>query len=166
MAPQDLEWLGSTYPIMAVSSPAMPDRSDLDAVAESLRQATEHTFPGHVGLELVELGVGSAVMRCEIQPFHLAPNGFLHAGVVITLADTAAGYGCVANWPEGATGFTTIELKTNFTGTILEGAMRADAKMTHGGRTTQVWDVDVAAESTGKRLALFRATQMILYPKG
>ncbi len=144
----------------------MPDRSELDAVTKNLRLATEHTFPGHVGLELVELGVGTAVMRCQIQPFHLAPNGFLHAGVVITLADTAAGYGCVANWPDGATGFTTIELKTNFTGTLLEGVMRADATMEHGGRTTQVWDVEVTDESTAKRLALFRATQMILYPGG
>ncbi|HEX6286574.1 MAG TPA: PaaI family thioesterase [Acidimicrobiia bacterium] len=143
----------------------MPTRPDLDSIAESLRQATVHTFPGHVGLELVELGTGTAVMRCEIQPFHMAPNGFLHAGVVITLADTAAGYGCVASWPEGATGFTTIELKTNFTGTLLQGTMRAEASMVHGGRTTQVWDVDVTAEDDGSRLALFRATQMLLYPK-
>ncbi len=64
---------------------------------------------------------GGAVMRCDIQPHHLAPNGFLHAGSVITLADTAAGFGCVGNWPEGATGFTTIELKTNFLGTLVEG---------------------------------------------
>lgn len=143
----------------------MPQHSDLETVAQSLRQASEQTFPGHVGLELVELGEGSALMRCEIRSFHLAPNGFLHAGVVITLADTAAGYGCVANWPDGATGFTTIELKSNFTGTIVEGAMRADAKMVHGGRSTQVWDVDVSDESDGRRIALFRATQMILYPR-
>lgn len=144
----------------------MPASSDFDAIAATLRQASEHTFPGHVGLELVELGPGIAVMRCEIKPLHMAPNGFLHAGAVITLADTAAGYGCVANFPEDASGFTTIELKTNFTGTLLEGAMRADARMVHGGRTTQVWDVDVTADGDGKRLALFRATQMILYPKG
>lgn len=136
-----------------------------DSIAESLRQASEQTFPGHVGLELLELGEGMADMRCEVQPHHMAPNGFLHAGVVITLADTAAGYGCVANWPDGATGFTTIELKSNFTGTIREGAMRAHASMEHGGRTTQVWDVDVVDEASDRRLALFRATQMILYPR-
>lgn len=139
--------------------------AEIENIADTLRQATTHTFPGHVGLELVELGNGSARMRCEIQPFHLAPNGYLHAGAVITLADTAAGYGCVASWPDGATGFTTIELKTNFTGTALEGAMEADATMVHGGRTTQIWDVEVNEETTGRRLALFRATQLILYPK-
>jgi 1,4-dihydroxy-2-naphthoyl-CoA hydrolase len=143
----------------------MYGETDRGKVTEMLRQASEVTLPGHMGLELVEIGEGTAGMRCEIQPFHLAPNGYLHAGAVITLADTAAGYGCVGNFPEGATGFTTIELKSNFTGTLLEGVMIAEAKLVHSGRTTQLWDVEVSAEETGKKLALFRATQMILYPR-
>ncbi|HWB88289.1 MAG TPA: PaaI family thioesterase [Acidimicrobiia bacterium] len=142
----------------------MPTSEERAIIAESLRAAGEVTLPGHMGLELVDIGAGAAVMRCEIRPFHLAPNGYLHAGAVITLADTAAGYGCVGNFPDGATGFTTIELKTNFVGTLLEGVMRAEARMIHGGRTTQVWDVEVIAESTGKTLAHFRCTQMLLYP--
>lgn len=142
----------------------MPTSEERATIAVSLRAAGEVTLPGHMGLELVEIGAGSAVMRCEIRPFHLAPNGYLHAGAVITLADTAAGYGCVGNLPDGATGFTTIELKTNFVGTLLEGVMRAEARMIHGGRTTQVWDVEVTAESTSKTLAHFRCTQMLLYP--
>lgn len=143
----------------------MFQETDRRVVADILRQASEATLPGHMGLELIEIGQGSARMRCEIQPFHLAPNGYLHAGSVVTLADTAAGFGCVGNFPEGASGFTTIELKSNFTGTLLEGSMLAEAKMIHGGRTTQLWDVEVGAEASGKRLAYFRATQMILYPR-
>jgi len=138
---------------------------DREAVADFLRQAGASTLPGHMGLELIDIGEGTARMRCEIQSFHHAPNGFLHAGTVITLADTSAGYGCVGNWPDGATGFTTIELKSNFTGTLLEGVMLAEAQMIHGGRTTQVWDVEVTDEANGKLIALFRATQMILYPR-
>lgn len=142
----------------------MYQETDREVVADMLRRASEPTLPGHLGLELIEIREGSARMRCEIQPFHLAPNGYLHAGSVITLADTAAGFGCVGNFPPDATGFTTIELKANFTGTLLEGVMLADAKLIHAGRTTQVWDVEVSAETTGKMLAYFRATQMILYP--
>jgi uncharacterized protein (TIGR00369 family) len=138
---------------------------DRESIVEMLRQAGEDKLPGHIGLELIDIGESTARMRCEIQPYHLAPNGYLHAGAVITLADTAAGYGCIGNLPEGATGFTTIELKTNFTGTLLEGTMLAEAEMIHGGRTTQVWDVEVSDESTGRKFALFRATQMILYPR-
>jgi 1,4-dihydroxy-2-naphthoyl-CoA hydrolase len=143
----------------------MYQEPDREVVADMLRQASEVTLPGHMGLELIEIRENSARIRCEIQPFHLAPNGYLHAGAVITLADTAAGFGCVGNLPETATGFTTIELKSNFTGTLLEGAMIAEAKMIHGGRGTQVWDVEVSVEGTGKKLAYFRATQMILYPR-
>jgi len=138
---------------------------DRETVAEMLRQAGADKLPGHMGLELIDIGERTTRMRCEIQSFHFAPNGYLHAGTVITLADTAAGYGCVGNLPEGATGFTTIELKTNFAGTLLEGAMLAQARMIHGGRTTQVWDVEVSEEATGRKLAFFRATQMILYPR-
>lgn len=143
----------------------MADSRDFNTIAESLRAAGADLLPGHMGLELIEISHGAASMRCELQTFHMAPNGFLHAGAVISLADTAAGYGCVGALPDDATGFTTIELKSNFTGTLLEGAMRADATMIHGGRTTQVWDVEVRAEETGKAMAYFRATQMILYPR-
>ncbi|HSM45198.1 MAG TPA: PaaI family thioesterase [Acidimicrobiia bacterium] len=139
--------------------------TDRAVVADMLRQASKVTLPGHMGLELIEIGESSARMRCQVRQFHLAPNGFLHAGSVITLADTAAGFGCVGNFPEGASGFTTIELKANFTGTLLEGSMLAEAQMIHGGRTTQVWDVEVSDEATERKLAYFRATQMILYPR-
>lgn len=139
--------------------------TDRDHVTAMLREAGKTTLPGLMGLELVEITEGAAVMRCEIQPHHHAANGFLHAGTVVSLADTAAGYGCVGNFPEGGIGFTTIELKTNFLGTLLEGVLVAEAKMIHSGRTTQVWDVEVRAEATDKMLALFRATQMILYPR-
>lgn len=143
----------------------MTDHRDFEAIADFLRQASVDTLPGHLGMELLDIGEGTARMRCEIQGYHHAPNGFLHAGAVIALADTAAGFGCVGNWPDGANGFTTIELKSNFTGTLLEGVMAAEAVMIHGGRTTQVWDVEVSDDGTGRKLAYFRATQMLLYPK-
>lgn len=136
-----------------------------EEISEYLRVAGADKLPGHLGFELVELGEGLARMRCEIQAFHAAPNGFLHAGSVTSLADTAAGYGCVGNLPEGGNGFTTIELKANFVGTALDGAMLAEARLVHGGKTTQVWDVEVTVEETGQSLAHFRCTQMILYPR-
>jgi uncharacterized protein (TIGR00369 family) len=104
-------------------------------------------------------------MRLVVEEKHLASNGYLHAASVVALADTAAGYGCVANLPEGAIGFTTIELKSNHLGTLLQGGLVADGSLAHGGRTTQVWDVVVSAEDTDRKIALFRCTQMILYPK-
>ena len=93
----------------------------------------------------------------------MAPNGFLHAGTVITLADTCAGYGCLVNLPPGAIGFTTIELKSNHLGTARDGTIVSSAKPAHLGKTTQVWDSVVTHKESGKTIALFRCTQMILY---
>ena len=103
--------------------------------------------------------------RLAVRDDLMAPNGFLHAASIIALADTSCGFGCVANLPQGAAGFTTIELKTNFLGTAREGAIFCRASPAHLGRSTQVWDALVTIEGTDRRIALFRCTQMVLWPK-
>jgi uncharacterized protein (TIGR00369 family) len=131
--------------------------------AAALNRAGAHFLPGYLGIEITRVDEGEVAARLEVRAHHLAPNGYLHAGTVVTLADTAAGYACMANLPAGATSFTTIELKSNHLGTARDGAIEALARPAHLGRTTQVWDVTVSA--AGKTLALFRCTQMLLYPK-
>jgi 1,4-dihydroxy-2-naphthoyl-CoA hydrolase len=147
----------------------MPDLpefpADREELIESLVTRGMDKLPGVLDLEVVEIGDGSAIMRCLISEKHLALNGYLHAAAVVALADTTAGYGCIGNLPDGGIGFTTMELKSNHIGTVLEGTMIANGTMAHGGRTTQVWDVTVSDEATGKPLALFRCTQMILYSR-
>ncbi len=122
-------------------------------------------LPGFLGLEFIEVVPNRARGRLVLRNEHLAPNGFLHAATIIALADTACGYGCVASLPEGANNFTTIELKTNFMGTAREGAICVEANLVHGGRTTQVWDATVRDEASKRVIALFRCTELILYPK-
>lgn len=122
-------------------------------------------LPGHLGIAVTEVGVGRLRAELEIKPFLIAPNGYLHAGSVVTLADTASGYGCIANLPTGATGFTTIELKCNHIGTARDGVIDCVATAVHLGGTTQVWDAVVTRRESGNVIALFRCTQMILYPK-
>ena len=122
-------------------------------------------LPGHLGIVITSVGDGQVTAELPVQPHLLAPNGYLHAGSVVTLADTASGYGCIANLPEGANNFTTIELKSNHLGTARDGTIVCTAKVEHKGRNTQVWDAVVKSKETGKTLALFRCTQMILYPK-
>lgn len=123
-------------------------------------------LPGHLGLEITGVEPGEIRAKVSVQRHHLAPNGFLHAGTVVTLADTCCGYGTFNDLPEGATGFTTVELKSNFMGTALEGDIVCLARAVHQGRTTQVWDAEVRSASTGRTIALFRCTQMVLYPRG
>jgi 1,4-dihydroxy-2-naphthoyl-CoA hydrolase len=135
----------------------------MDVTRDQFVEAQRGHFPALIGVEVDEVARGETRMRLAVRPDHLAPNGYLHAGVVVGLADTACGYGCVASLPEGAVGFTTIELKTNFLGTAREGELRCRATLSHGGRTTQVWDA-VVEDANGKTVALFRCTQLALYP--
>ena len=119
-------------------------------------------LPGHLGIEFLLVEPDEVRARMTVAREKCAWNGFLHAGAVVTLADTACGYATVRNLPEDATGFTTVELKANFLGTTLEGDVVVVATPAHKGRATQVWDAEVRAERTGKTIALFRCTQMIL----
>ena len=125
----------------------------------------EGYLPGSLGMVVTHVGPSELRSELTLRKSHLAPNGFLHAGSVVTLADTSAGYGCMANLPEGATGFTTIELKSNHLGTAREGTIDCLARAVHLGRNTQVWDASVTHRETGKTIALFRCTEMVLYPK-
>ena len=120
------------------------------------------SLPGLLGMEVLEVEPGRCRIRLGADVRLHAPNGYLHGGTVVALADTACGYGCVASLPEGATGFTTVELKANFVGTVREGSVVTEARMAHGGRSTQVWDATVSEESTGRTVALFRCTQLVL----
>ncbi|MGB9990490.1 PaaI family thioesterase [Massilia sp. SM-13] len=122
-------------------------------------------LPDHLGIRITAVGDGELSAEIEIAHHHLAPNGYLHAGTIVTLADTACGYGCFAHLPEGAENFTTVELKSNHLGTAREGVIAVTAKAVHLGKTTQVWDATVSNKANGKTLALFRCTQMVLYPK-
>jgi len=122
-------------------------------------------LPGTLGVEIVTIGAELVESRMAVRREVMAPNGYLHAASVVGLADTSCGYGCLANLPEGARGFTTIELKSNFLGTAREGFIACRATPVHLGRTTQVWDAVVTNEARGEKIALFRCTQMVLWPR-
>jgi 1,4-dihydroxy-2-naphthoyl-CoA hydrolase len=135
------------------------------SLLEMLNERGNGTLPGLIGLEVLEAEEGRLATRLNLRGELMAPNGYLHAATVVALADTSCGYGCFASLPDSAEGFTTVELKTNFVGTRREGAITCEARLAHGGRTTQVWDATVAGEEDGKPIALFRCTQLILYPR-
>lgn len=132
---------------------------------ESLNQRGTGRLPALFGYRVMAVEQGLLVAELDIRPELLAPNGFLHAATIVALADTACGYGCIAHLPRGAENFTTVELKSNFLGTAREGTLTCIAKPAHLGRTTQVWDATVSRHADGGTIALFRCTQMVLWPK-
>jgi len=137
----------------------------MNITAAQFNDRGARALPGHLGVVITRVDAAEVSAELSVTPTTMAPNGYLHAGSVITLADTCCGYGCVLNLPEGASGFTTIELKSNHLGTALEGTIDCVARPAHLGRTTQVWDAVVTHRETGKTIALFRCTPMVLHGK-
>ena len=121
--------------------------------------------PGLVGVELLACETDRVTGRLPVTPALVAGTGFLWAPVIVTLADWLCACGMGPSLPPDAS-FTTIELKANFLGTVRAGgAIRGQAVPVHLGGRTQVWDVTVTDESSGKTIALFRCTQLVLAAK-
>ena len=116
-----------------------------------------------LGISVAEIEPGRAILTLKLRSELLLKTGLVHAGTVVSLADTSAGYGCRASLPEHAGGFTTMELKANLlaSATAVDD-LRSEASIVHSGRTTQVWDVEVTRARDRRVIGLFRCTQMLL----
>jgi 1,4-dihydroxy-2-naphthoyl-CoA hydrolase len=132
---------------------------------ENLNRANVGKLPEHIGLTITQVEEGLVVGRFDVRPDLVAHTGYLLAWVVLSVADILCAYGVSTAWPQGASGFTTVEVKCNFMGTLTAGTGECRAKLLHGGRTTQVWDASFSDAVTGRLLAAFRCTQIILYPR-
>jgi uncharacterized protein (TIGR00369 family) len=142
----------------------MPTTTNHTSV-DDLNKANLGKLPEHLGLSITEVEAGRVTGRFDVRPDLVSHTGYLLAGVVLSIADLLCAYGVSSAWPEGASGFTTAEVKCNFMGTLTKGSGVVTAKLLHGGRTTQVWDAEFTDEATGRLLAVFRCTQIILYPR-
>ena len=112
------------------------------------------TVPAHLGAKPQSGYVGFAA-TIQVNPTITATPSLIRDGTT-TITDD----------PGGASGFTTIELKANYLGAAKLGeAVACEARLLHGGRMTQVWDAEATNETTGKLMAVFRCTQMVLYPR-
>ncbi len=143
----------------------MPATTNRTSV-EDLNQANVGKLPEHIGLVVTQVEPGKVVGRFKVRQDLVAHTGYLLAGSLLSIADILCAYGVSTVWNEGSNGFTTVEVKCNFMGTLLEGEVECTAAMLHGGRSTQIWDATLTNAATGKTLAVFRCTQMILYPRG
>ncbi|WP_426442687.1 PaaI family thioesterase [Bradyrhizobium genosp. P] len=138
----------------------------MSALVDRINASQKSSLPGVLEFRWMEVEKGRVRGRFDVRAKHFSPHGLLHGATIVALADSACGFGCLASLPKDATGFATGELKTNFIGTVSEGIVSCEARLVHAGRTTQVWDAEIRGEATAKTLALFRCTQMLLYPPG
>ncbi len=139
----------------------MDESAKLQAI-EAYRQHSE-SLPELLGIRLNSVGDQTLSVFLEVTAHHLNPaHTSCHAATMVAIADTACGWGCVAHLPNNAKSFTTVDLNCNLLRAVTSGVITCEASLLHGGRTIQIWDAIVQCES-GKRVAAFRCTELILY---
>lgn len=122
-------------------------------------------FAKTLGLEIVEASAERVRGRLEVRPELCTTGGTLHGGAVMALADTLGAIGAYLALPEGATGTTTVESKTNFLGAAKAATtVEAEATPVHKGKRTSVWQTRISGED-GKAVALVIQTQLVLMGK-
>jgi 1,4-dihydroxy-2-naphthoyl-CoA hydrolase len=146
---------------LAEEGPTAAERAEW---VRSLNQFGRDRVPGLFGIEITNVGPEGAEGRLTVSEPLIAGTGFLFAPVVVGLADILCAFAMGGHLPEGAS-FTTVELKTNFLSSAKLGeVVVGKAWPVHLGRTTQIWDATVTNETSGRTMALFRNTQLLLLP--
>lgn len=133
-----------------------------DVTVDELEGRLDGTFPGHLGIEPLEIELERSRGRLLVDERHLHPGGFVHGGVWAALADTVAAWGTLRNLPPGHD-FTTVELKLNvFAAGRTGDELIATAEPRHVGRSTHVWVVDIHRGE--RQMAMFTLTQFVIAP--
>ena len=122
-------------------------------------------FARLLGIQFREAGRERVTAEMTVREELCTAHERVHGGALMALADTTAAMGTAISLPDGATGTTTIESKTNFLGGAALGTkLVAIATPIHRGRQTQVWQTRIETEA-GKLVAVVSQTQMVLYPR-
>lgn len=115
-----------------------------------------------LGFRLVEAERGRAVFECLPAEYHYNPIGSVHAGLAMTLMDSAMGLAFVTTLDE-PTGWTTLEVKANFTRavTVGTGLVRCTGTIVHPGRRVATTEARVE-DSEGRLYAHATSTILVL----
>ncbi|MFT3853772.1 MAG: PaaI family thioesterase [Ilumatobacteraceae bacterium] len=117
-----------------------------------------------LGITTTRWEVGGVEMQLAWDESLCTSASLMHGGAVMALADSAGGACAAANLPEGATGTSTIESKTNFLGAVKDGVITATARPLHVGSTTIVIETEVR-RADGRLVAKTTQTQAVLRPR-
>jgi uncharacterized protein (TIGR00369 family) len=114
-----------------------------------------------LGLRLGEATPESVRLELDWRADLCTAGGVLHGGALMALADTAGAVSAFLNLPEGSTGTTTIESKTNLLAAVRAGTVTATSTPLHAGRTVIVVET-AARDGDGRLVAKTIQTQAVL----
>ena len=130
---------------------------------EELKRSHKDTAPEHLGLEFLEVGDDFIVGRVPVDARTKQPFGLLHGGVSVVLAETLGSVGAFYASPEGCRA-VGLDINANHLRAATEGWVTGTARPVHIGRTTHVWQIDMANEA-GDLTCVSRLTMAILAPR-
>jgi uncharacterized protein (TIGR00369 family) len=140
------------------------DATDLDDVRDSLHRQTFMTL---IGAEAVDISPGRVVLELPYRADLCQQNGFVHAGVVTSVADSACGYAALTTMPRGSD-VLTVEFKVNLLAPARGDRFRATGTVVKDGRTLTVCRAEVVALTDGAAdvtIALMQATMITRAPR-
>lgn len=128
-----------------------------------LRAGTVGTAVSHLGIEITEIGDDFLRGRVPVDERTRQPYGLLHGGVSVVLAETLGSIGAAYSVPAGCR-VVGLDINANHLRGALSGWVTGTARQVHGGRTTQVWQIDMANDA-GEPTCVSRLTVAVLAPR-
>jgi uncharacterized protein (TIGR00369 family) len=119
-------------------------------------------FSKLMGVKVTEANAERIIGTLEVREDLCTGGAILHGGAIMAFADALGAVGAFMALPEGATGTTTIESKTNFLGAARVGeTVQGETTALHRGKRTSVWQTRIST-AAGKPVAIVIQTQMVL----
>jgi uncharacterized protein (TIGR00369 family) len=138
------------------------DASDTGFEARVRESFDRQAFMCTLGATLDEVGEGRTTIRLPRDPALGQQNGYLHAGALIAVLDSACGYAALSAAPPGSD-VLTVELKVNLLAPVAGPAVIAQGRVIRAGRTLTVCQGDAYdADEPSKHLATMLATMVVL----
>ena len=140
-----------------------PNDLSPEAVAEWVGQRFEDTLMEHLKMRIVELSRERSVVEMPVHPGIIMPSGHLHAGSMISLADTAATFAAMVTSSRELKLEQipmAVSISSQIVANVQEGTIRAESTVAHPGRTLVAVTTRVTGDG-GKLLALVNSTHFI-----
>ncbi|MCH7787096.1 MAG: PaaI family thioesterase [Chloroflexi bacterium] len=141
-----------------------PNQLAPEDLAAWLNERFDGTLMGHMGIRMMEVGPQRAIAEMEVHSGVKTMTGHVHAGAMISLADTAATFAAVASiqgsYLELERFPVAIGLSSQIVSNTQEGTIRAESTVVHGGRTLIVVETRVTS-SEGRLLAIVNSTHFV-----
>jgi uncharacterized protein (TIGR00369 family) len=99
-------------------------------------------FPAAIGFEVVRADYGRFESRLKVRPEHSQQDGFVHAGVIATMADHTAGYAAYTTISE-TDRILTIEFKINFFKPAIGETIVCRSQVVNNGKTIKVSESEI-----------------------